>query len=148
MTRFCPPPTLTVATGDHQGCSGPIMKRYFVLTWFWKCVCACMNAHQCCWWPVLFHSTAPTAATALNRSFPHWVRWDLTTRGIIGAREMCCESVFSSLTVGRLQTGEANGFGLKPISDREAGKHTNGHLPQVGIVCMLKATVCNEQQIA
>lgn len=56
---------------------------------------------------------------------------------------MSCECVFSFLTIPRVQTGEVNGFGLKPISDRESGKHTNGHLPQVRIVCILKPTIWN-----
>ncbi|XP_075867413.1 solute carrier family 13 member 4 isoform X2 [Nelusetta ayraudi] len=41
----------------------------------------------------------------------------------------CTKQELSTLS----ETGEVNGFGLKPISDRESGKHTNGHLPQVAI---------------
>lgn len=58
-------------------------------------------------------------------------------------KEISFGCVFSFLPVSRLQTGEVNGFGLKPICDQEAGKHTNGHLPQVRIVCILKPPICS-----
>ncbi|XP_070848528.1 solute carrier family 13 member 4 [Chaetodon trifascialis] len=36
-------------------------------------------------------------------------------------------------TLSEVQTGEANGLGLRPVSNQEFMKHTNGHLPQVAI---------------
>ncbi|XP_076578121.1 solute carrier family 13 member 4 [Chaetodon auriga] len=36
-------------------------------------------------------------------------------------------------TLSEVQTGEVNGLGLRPVSNQEFMKHTNGHLPQVAI---------------
>ncbi|XP_044042758.1 solute carrier family 13 member 4 isoform X2 [Siniperca chuatsi] len=36
-------------------------------------------------------------------------------------------------TLSEVQTGEVNGLGLRPISNQDFIRHTNGHLPQVAI---------------
>ncbi|KAM9335103.1 solute carrier family 13 member 4 [Symphorus nematophorus] len=41
----------------------------------------------------------------------------------------CTKQELSTLS----ETGEANGLGLKPVSNQEFTRHTNGHLPQVAI---------------
>lgn len=41
----------------------------------------------------------------------------------------------------QVQTGEVNGLGLRPITDRDHSQSTNGHLPQVGHTRLKEAAV-------